>query len=606
MGFSLAFRTRVLFERITGTKSFRRVASSYRSERPHSCTSFTYVHNKLCAKLCPKRRLCVQKRPAGCVLSRTYSSQQQKVPQVRLRKQGVPVSSATVRSEHSPSGFYSIGAHGDRISVPSGDLGDTISRRLVDSPPRPPSFNPTSSSANKYARPCRLYSEQKEIRAGPDSGSPVSLNSLTSGPRGSFTSRVQSLGDSCTRTPSILPQSTNLFSSVPAYGVTQLGLRSYPTGSFVPETPSTSFSFIRSDRPVYATASIRPSGPCQPTSAMAGPTFSYLRNPDPHVSSGPYDFYGHLHAGVGSSHRGFQDFRYLDTYRPQAPYQLSGAQSGHLCPTALGSSASGPPGYDRHGQFDSSFIYQQARRDSFPHLATFDSRSFPLVRGSEYNSPGKAYSRLSERDSSPPISSESANIDRVVPPPRDRGTYLMGRHVCNTVELPPSSVHVSNSGAKSPSGGYSVSGLAGEVNVHVSPIPPAQQSHSEASIHSGGRGSSRSPLLADSIVVSTSTTSLCGTPPSSFLPSGSSVPAGSEVHLGWNVVPSARMEALMRHYKAAGFSEEVSRLAAEPRRPSTNCMYDHRWLRFARWATGQGFDHLIPELLRYPHFCLLF
>ena len=37
--------------------------------------------------------------------------------------------------------------------------------------------------------------------------------------------------------------------------------------------------------------------------------------------------------------------------------------------------------------------------------------------------------------------------------------------------------------------------------------------------------------------------------------------AGSEVCLGRKVVPSARMVALMRHYKAAGFSDEVSRLA---------------------------------------------
>ena len=66
---------------------------------------------------------------------------------------------------------------------------------------------------------------------------------------------------------------------------------------------------------------------------------------------------------------------------------------------------------------------------------------------------------------------------------------------------------------KSPSGGCSVSGLAGEVNVHVSPIPPAQQSHAEASVHSGGGGNSRSPLVAVSVVVPTSTTSLCGTPP---------------------------------------------------------------------------------------------
>ena len=251
----------------------------------------------------------------------------------------------------------------------------------------------------------------------------------------------------------------------------------------------------------------------------------------------------------------------------------------------MGSSAPGPPCYDRHGQFDSSFIYQQARRDPLPYLAPFDSRSFPLVRGSEHNSPGKAYSRLSERDSRPPISSESAHTDRVASPPRDRETYLQAlgdtrsRHVCNSVDLPPSLVHVSNSGAKSPSGGCSVSGLAGEVNVHVSSISPAQQSHSEALIHSGGRGSPHSPLVAESVVVSTPTTSLCGTPPGLSLPSRSSVPAGPEVCLGWKVVPSALMEALMRHYKAAGFSDEVSRLAAASRRPSTNRMYDDRWLR---------------------------
>ena len=69
---------------------------------------------------------------------------------------------------------------------------------------------------------------------------------------------------------------------------------------------------------------------------------------------------------------------------------------------------------------DSSFVYQQARRDPFPHLATFDSRASPRVRGSEHNSLSKAYSRLSEGDSRPPISSESANTDRVESPPRDR------------------------------------------------------------------------------------------------------------------------------------------------------------------------------------------
>ena len=277
---------------------------------------------------------------------------------------------------------------------------------------------------------------------------------------------------------------------------------------------------------------------------------------------------------------------FFEPYRPQAPYQLSGAQGGYSRPTALGSSASGPPGYDRHGQFDSGFIYQQAGRDSLPFPAALDCRASPLVRVTRHSSPSETHSRLPERDSRPPISSESGNTDRVVPTPRDHQTHLQGlgdtrsRHVCDTVELPPSSVHVSSSGAKSPSGGCSVSRLAGEVNVHVSTFSPAQQSRAEITVHSSGRGDPRSPLVAVSTVVPTPTTSVCGTPVVSSIPSRSSVSAGSEVHLRRKVIPSARMEALMRHYKAAGFSDEVSRLAAAPRRPSTNRMYDDRWCRF--------------------------
>ena len=58
----------------------------------------------------------------------------------------------------------------------------------------------------------------------------------------------------------------------------------------------------------------------------------------------------------------------------------------------------------------------------------------------------------------------------------------------------------------------------------------------------------------------------------------------------------------MRHYKAAGFSDEVSRLAAAPRRPSTNRMYDVRWCRFTRWAAGQGIDPLNPTAAQVASF----
>ena len=158
--------TRVLLERIPGKKGFRRVASSHRSKeskRTHSRPSFPYVHDKLCSKLRQKRKLRVQDRSAGCVLSCTDSSKQQEIPQVRLRKQGVPVSSITFRSKYSPSSFYSFGAHGDSIPAPSGGFGDTISGRLASSPPGPSNLVTTSGSAITYARPGRLHFESKEI-----------------------------------------------------------------------------------------------------------------------------------------------------------------------------------------------------------------------------------------------------------------------------------------------------------------------------------------------------------------------------------------------------------------------------------------------------------
>ena len=62
------------------------------------------------------------------------------------------------------------------------------------------------------------------------------------------------------------------------------------------------------------------------------------------------------------------------------------------------------------------------------------------------------------------------------------------------------------------------------------------------------------------------------------------------------------MEALMQHYQGAGFLKDVSRLAAAPRRPSKNRMYDDRWLRFANWVTGQGFDPHGPTTAQIADF----
>ena len=439
-------------------------------------------------------------------------------------------------------------AHGDRLSSPSGDPGDTISRRLVNSPSGPPSSTPTSGPAYKYTGPSRLYPKQEEIRAGPDSGSPVSRNPFTSGLGGSFPSRVQSL--------EIVARARHLSSlRVLTYSqVSQLmGSLNWASG-LIPLGLLYLRPLQRHFHSLGLTDRFTPPRQSEPL-VLANllrhwQDLCFLISGIPIHTFQADDFYGRLHPGVGRSHGGFPEFVYLDLYSTQAPNQLSAAQGGSLCPKALGSNAPGPPGFDHYGQFDSSFVYQQARRDPFPHLVTFDSRASPLVIIVRARHIPGCLNVIADHLSRPnrPIWTEWSLHPEIV------------KHIFRLWGTPEVDMFATVSNSHLPRfmspvpepRALAVNALSQDC---VSSIQSAQQSHSEALVHPG----------AETVVVSTPTSSLCGSPPVLSLPSRSSVPAGSEVCLGRKVVPSARMEALMLHYKAAGFSDEVSRLAAAPK-----------------------------------------
>ena len=88
-------------------------------------------------------------------------------------------------------------------------------------------------------------------------------------------------------------------------------------------------------------------------------------------------------------------------------------------------------------------------------------------------------------------------------------------YVCHSSQHASFPVYVSNPGASSTADRCSVTRLTGEADVHVSTVPPAQQSHSESKDHPEGRSDTNTPLVAITTVVSTSTTSVCR--PTSFL-----------------------------------------------------------------------------------------
>ena len=164
---------------------------------------------------------------------------------------------------------------------------------------------------------------------------------------------------------------------------------------------------------------------------------------------------------------------------------------------------------------------------------------------------------------------EPTHHDRVESPPRSRESdiQIVGNsssgHVCHSPQHASSPVHVSNSGDSSTNDRCLVTGLAREVDVHVSTVSPAQQSHSEAQDHSHGQGDTHRPLVAVPTVISTPATTECGSPTILSVPQRPVVTTG--LYLERQVVPSARMEALMQHYQAAGFSKEVSMELQRPR-----------------------------------------
>ena len=250
---NISRHSRVLFQRIPGTQSIWRVASSYRfktTEPPHRHSSLSHAHYKLSVEYRRKRRLRIQDRSAGAYfhVPGTNTSRQQEVPSFCLRKQGIPVSSTSLRSEHCPSGIYSPGAYSGSLTPSSRDIGNPISRQLVNTSPRPPSITSPPVSVIKHTEYGWPQIKRSQIRTKTNSRYPVSGASVTLGSGESFPPSIQISGDNGMRVPNILPGNLVVHRSAPVDGSTQLGLRSHPIGSSTLEALTTTFSLGLTNR----------------------------------------------------------------------------------------------------------------------------------------------------------------------------------------------------------------------------------------------------------------------------------------------------------------------------------------------------------------------
>ena len=166
----------------------------------------------------------------------------------------------------------------------------------------------------------------------------------------------------------------------------------------------------------------------------------------------------------------------------------------------MGYSITGPSCFDHYRQYHCYSVHQQTRWDTFPPPVAAGSGSVSVATDSGHNSTSQTHSGLPQCDSRPVISAEPAYHNRVEYPPRSRVSNIQTggnfSSVCHSPQHGSSPIHVSCSRASSTGDRCLVTGLAGEVDVHVSTVPPAQQCHSEAQDHSDGRCDTHHPLVA--------------------------------------------------------------------------------------------------------------
>ena len=175
--------------------------------------------------------------------------------------------------------------------------------------------------------------------------------------------------------PNILPENLVVQRSVPIYGITQLGLRSHPTGS-------STLSFIWSDKPVFNTAAFRP---CYPTQAVARPIVSHIRNPYLTFPGGVHHFQRRLDPGRGRPHGDSQIELHINVLELRAVILAL-----HHWATVL--HFTGPSCFDCYREYHCCSLHQHARWDPFQPPAAAGSGSVSVATDSGHNSKSQTHS----------------------------------------------------------------------------------------------------------------------------------------------------------------------------------------------------------------------
>jgi len=179
--------------------------------------------------------------------------------------------------------------------------------------------------------------------------------------------------------------------------------------------------------------------------------------------------------------------------------------------------------------------------------------------------------------------------------------------VRNATQQTTPSVCEPDTGRSSHTGRRTSHGLvASTQSVRLSPLPTAPPD-SEKDQGVSGRGTSNSPLLAETTMVSGPTRAADGSPGRASAPGGPpDAEDGGEIldAPATRPVQVSRLDAKRKALHQAGFSVKTAARIAAPQRASTSRVYDGRWAEFCNWCSREQINPILASIPQVSEFLM--
>ena len=306
---------------------------------------------------------------------------------------------------------------------------------------------------------------------------------------------------------------------------------------------------------------------------------------------------------LGSHNREPPPVRKMVSFGETRTHQYPGTQS------YLVSSERSPPSSPREnrccilGQYNSPVVYSETGGNQVLDAVSLSTRDFSLAGGTPHLSNSPVYPRLQEYSSGFSEQERAGPSHRVdtacgrLPEDLDMVGSSDGGSICHQSDKETPTIHVSSLRPIGNSDGRHVAKLVQRGRLCVPSIRHDKECDQQVSTESQLQTDPNSTMVASEGMVPRSTESSDGTTKVSATQTGPSEPTTSKGKAQKSPHASTnRMETMLRLMKHKDLSSKVSRSIYDSRKSSTNVLYQKRWATFVSWCRANKYSASRPTI----------